>query len=91
MRSAFLIDSQAIGLQPLTCDVTMAFVYPEIAFADASVALSGEIYCHGFTVLIDCNSDLPQDYPDTCGVVETKAKSAAAWSECIDEWNIRGP
>jgi len=91
MKSAILIDSQARGLQPLTCDMPMAIVHPETAFAEASIGLSGEICCHGFNILIDCKSDLPQDYPDICGVVETKAKSAAAWSDCINKWNVRDP
>ena len=91
MISAIPMDSQVLGLQPLACDMSMAIVHPETAFAEAYIGISGEICCHGFNILIDCKSDPPQDYPDICGVVETKAKSAAAWSDCINEWNIRGP
>lgn len=86
-----LIDSQARGLQSMTCDISMAVVYPETAFAETPIGLSGKICCHGFNILIDCKFDPSQDYPDICGVVETKAKSAAAWSDCISERNIRGP
>lgn len=42
-------------------------------------------------ILVDCNSDIPHAYPDIRGVVEARAKSAAGWSDCISEWNIRDP
>jgi hypothetical protein len=91
MVSDITIDSQIVRLRPLTCDMPVALMYPEAAFAQASIAISGEVCWHGFTLIVCCNSDSPRSYPDICTVVEAKAKSATAWPDCINEWNIRDP
>jgi hypothetical protein len=91
MSSAILIDRRASGLQPLACDMPMTILHQEIACAEASILLSGEICWRGFTFITDCDSDLIWICPDACGVVGTKAKGATALSDCISEWNIRDP
>jgi hypothetical protein len=91
MISAIPFDSQIVSLQPLNCDMTTALMCPETAFAQAFIALSEEICWHDFIVIVDSNSDLPRSHPGTFRFVETRAKSATAWPDCMNEWNIRDP
>lgn len=73
------------------CDMSMSIVHPENAFAEVSIGLSVEARRHGFTTIMGHNPSLRQHYVGFCGIVETKAKSATAWPDCVCEWNIRDP